>query len=112
MSMSASRHLFAIAVCGAVLLVAGCQAGMGPGPGTGAVAGGGQIVATPLPPNAKTVPPPGANSGLTSYKVYNTTEQLCDRTCKAEARCVRHSFQPISEINGYIAGQCQLYGRS
>jgi hypothetical protein len=117
---SVGHRILLAAVCGVGLLLAGCQAGMAPGGGMGGMGGatltdqgsGVPIAGTGPVPNAKAVPPPAANSGLTSYKVYNTTEQLCNRTCKAEARCVRHAFQPVSEINGYIAGQCQLYGRS
>jgi hypothetical protein len=111
MGVSVGRRFITAAICGAGLLLAACQAGMPPGAG-GAPTGTGQLATAPPPPNAKSVPPPSPTSGLSSYKVYNTTEKLCDRTCKAEARCVRHSFEPISEINGYIAGQCQLYARS
>lgn len=62
---------------------------------------------------ATTAPAPRvANvAGLKSYKVYNTTESLCAQTCKSASRCVNHDFKPIQTINGYVAGQCRLFGR-
>jgi len=50
-------------------------------------------------------------AGLKLYKVYNTTENLCTKTCRGDARCVKESFTPVRKMGKYIAGQCQLYGR-
>lgn len=100
----------AVVIASATLL-AGCQAGMGPSGGLPGASASGGMVTAPAPRSA-TGTAPASTAGLKSYKVYNTTEQLCQRTCSAESRCVTHSFSPLSTINGYVAGQCQLYGRS
>jgi len=97
-----------------VLFLAGCQAGMGSSGSSGTLPGAsapGGLVMSPAPRSA-TGTAPASTEGLKAYKVYNTTEQLCERTCASEAQCVNHSFSPLSTINGYIAGQCQLYSRS
>jgi hypothetical protein len=92
----------------AAMALAGCQ-------GSGTLPGGSRMVnglEMAPPPAGATGTGPVTTEGLTSYKVYSTTESLCQRTCEAEARCVTHAFSPVSTINGYVAGQCQLYGRS
>ena len=109
----------------AVLIVAGlglaaCQPGMSTG-------GGPAVSTAPAAPAAssstasasRSAAPATASAstrtaavaGLKSYKVYNTTESLCAQTCKSESRCVNHAFSPIQTINGYVAGQCQLFSR-
>lgn len=100
------RHA-ALAV-GAALVLAGCQS-------TGSLPGGTRMVnglEMAPPPAGATGTAPASTEGLVTYKVYSTTETLCERACKAEARCVTHGFNPVSTINGYVAGQCQFYGRS
>ena len=93
-----------LAVCATV----GCQSSSQLPGGTQVVNG---LEMAPAPSGA-TGTGPVTTDGLTSYKVYSTTESLCQRTCASEARCVTHSFSPLSTINGYVAGQCQLYGKS
>jgi hypothetical protein len=80
------------------------------------------MVDDPLMPNgpfATNPPPAGATrtnpvltEGLSSYKVYSTTKSLCADACELEESCVTHSFEPISTINGYVAGQCEFFGQS
>lgn len=97
-----------------LLLAAGalgaCQAG-------GATSGGTDMSNVTLVPGE---PVPDLSKGkkkdpslakLTSYKRYNTTENLCKKTCRAESRCVKETFTPIRKYGKYTAGQCQLYGR-
>ena len=101
------RHSAALGLV-AALALAGCQS-------TGTLPGGAQTVnglEMAPPPAGATGTTPASTEGLTTYKVYNTTEALCERACQAEARCVTHGFSPLSTINGYVAGQCQFYGRS
>lgn len=50
-------------------------------------------------------------AGLSIYKRYNTTENLCKQTCRSESRCVKQSFTAVRKIGKYTAGQCQLFGR-
>jgi len=115
------RNLYGpLLVIGVGLFVAGCQ-------GVASTGGGGVTPAPAAttagsPPQATTrtttttraiaqSAAPKAPAGLKAYKNYSTTENLCAQTCKSEARCVSQTFKPIQEINGYIAGQCQFYGR-
>lgn len=111
-------------VVGIGLIVASCQ-------GT-ASTGGGPVASEPAATSSTTAAKPAATAkpsasrsvasntaakkpantaGLKPYKNYSTTENLCVQTCKSEARCVTQTFKPIQEINGYIAGQCEFYGR-
>jgi len=106
------RHaLFRVsAILVGAAMLAGCQ-----GAGTSSLPGGTRTVnglEMSPPPAGATGTAPASTEGLASYKVYSTTESLCERTCRSEARCVTHAFSPVSTINGYVAGQCQLYGRS
>ena len=105
------RRVGMLSVFVSATLVAGCQAGMGSSGGLPGASAPGGLAISPAPRSA-TGTAPASTAGLQSYKVYSTTEELCRKTCSAEARCVTHSFSPLSTINGYIAGQCQLYGRS
>lgn len=115
------RKLFGpLLIIGAGLVLAACQGGASSG-------GGGPVVSAPsassassassptptgsLASRASTTKAPPAPAGLKAYKNYSTTESLCAQTCKSEKRCVSQTFKPIQEINGYIAGQCQFYGR-
>lgn len=99
---------------GAGLILAGCQAGGGAGAGAGGPTASSSHSASST--TARTAAPKAATktasmNGLKSYKVYNTTESLCAQTCRSESRCVNHKFTPIQKINGYVAGQCQFFGR-
>ena len=105
------RRVGAAAVFAAAMLLAGCQAGMAPSGGLPSAGAPGGLQVAPAPASARGSAP-ASTAGLATYKVYNTTETLCERACKAEARCVTHAFSPLSTINGYVAGQCQFYGRS
>lgn len=107
------RSLRMAVIAGAALMVAACQTGPGGpgGPGGSVPVGTAASLPPPPSPSAVTTPRAAAAAGLSVYKVYNTTENLCARTCSAEARCQQHSFQPLSTINGYVAGQCQLMGK-
>ncbi|NND49221.1 MAG: hypothetical protein HKN60_03100 [Rhizobiales bacterium] len=97
------------AVLMAAAILAGCQ-GSGSGlPGGSRTVNGLEMAP---PPEGATGTGPVSTEGLNSYKVYSTTESLCERACKSEAQCVTHAFSPLSTINGYVAGQCQLYNRS
>ena len=97
------------AILVATAILGGCQgAGSGLPGGTRTVNG---LEMAP-PPEGATGTGPVSTEGLNSYKVYSTTESLCARACKSESQCVTHGFSPLSTINGYVAGQCQLYSRS
>ncbi len=113
------RNLYGpLLVVGVGLIVAGCQGvastGGGVTPAPSATAGSSPQASTRTSTSTRTITQaaaPKAPAGLKSYKNYSTTENLCAQTCKSEARCVSQTFKPIQEINGYIAGQCQFYGR-
>lgn len=111
-------------VVGIGLIVAGCQGTASTGGGPVASAPEATSSTTPAKPAASASKPssrtiasnaavkkPANTAGLKPYKNYSTTENLCAQTCKSEARCVTQTFKPIQEINGYIAGQCQFFGR-
>ncbi len=116
------RNLYGpLLVIGAGLILAGCQ-GVASTGGSGAVTAGpaassstSSTAASSSRASSGTIAirsrKPKAPAGLKPYKNYSTTENLCAQTCKSEARCEAQTFQPIQEINGYIAGQCQFYGR-
>ncbi len=107
--MNSRVHIsrFAAIVVAAAIL-ASCQSGSGLPGGARTVNG---LEMAP-PPEGATGTGPVSTEGLSSYKVYSTTESLCERACKGESRCVTHAFDSLSTINGYVAGQCQLYSRS
>ncbi|VAW11828.1 hypothetical protein MNBD_ALPHA09-1601 [hydrothermal vent metagenome] len=116
------RNLYGpLLVIGAGLVLAGCQ-GVASTGGSGAVATAPSASSTTSSSTASSSrtsssrvairgTTPKAPAGLKPYKNYSTTENLCAQTCKSEARCEAQTFKPIQEINGYIAGQCQFYGR-
>lgn len=124
--MNRFRGMLGLALAvGAGLMLAGCQGGAASGGGESIFAAAPpstartaaatpQKPAAPAPTQAPTAAPAtrtAALNGLKSYKVYNTTESLCAQTCRSESRCVSHTFTPIQKINGYVAGQCQFFGR-
>ncbi|MHA1524754.1 MAG: hypothetical protein ACTSY1_10155 [Alphaproteobacteria bacterium] len=79
----------------------------------GACQAGGATSGATLSPGAPAVASKSETklAGLSVYKRYNTTEKLCKQTCRGQSRCVKQTFTPLREINGYVAGQCQLHGR-
>lgn len=103
----------------AALALAGCQGGAATGGGPVATSAPSSAPASassgttqrPAPRAAAPSTQVAATDGLKSYKVYSTTESLCQQTCRSESRCVTQTFSPIQTINGYVAGQCQLFGR-